>query len=431
MLFSTAGKSIGNTMAKSFTLKLVLGFWLLAFAPNLASAERNYGLADAAERYAGKAIETIKELAAIESGSNDAAGLARMSDVLEQRLKDLDFEVRRSTSKSDVNADTLIGVKTGAGKHRIMLMAHMDTVYPPGTLATMPTKQEGKRLFGPGVLDAKGGIAVILYGLEALRDLNWHDYASITVLFNPDEETGSTGSGSLISSLAAEMDTVLSFEAGGSMAKGYGWVLSGTAAYAQVKMEVKGLSSHAGNDPEKGRNAVIELAHQLLMTSDVADGVAGAQLNWTNVKADQAFNRIPDYAVAVGDARITVEGAEIELLEALKSRVATSSRIPGTETSVSLKILRPGFRANAKSLAVAELARKVHAEVSAREIYHVPMVKGATDAGYAAVSDGVTVLEGLGPWGADYHGPGEYLDTDSLMPSIYQLGRMLIELGKM
>lgn len=418
-------------MAHRSLPRLLLASLLLAFSPAVALAERNQALSDASERAAAGALETVKVLAAIESGSGDAKGLAKMAETLDARLRTLGFDVRREASAFDVNADTLVATQTGPGTKRIMLMAHMDTVFPPGTLATMPLRQDGQRLYGPGVVDAKGGIAVILHGLAALHEVGWNDYASLTVLFNPDEETGSAGSGPLISSLASGMDAVLSFEIGGSMARGFGWVLAGTASYAQVTMEVKGLAAHAGADPDKGRNAVLELAYQLLQTADVANAVPGAQLNWTNVKADQAFNQIPDRAVAIGDARITEEGAEALLLKALQDRVAEGRRIPDTETTVSLEILRPGFRANARSTAAAGLVSKVRSEVSPKQIYYVPMAKGATDAGYAAVSDEVIVLEGLGPWGADIHGAGEYLDIDSLMPTIYQFGRMMMELGRM
>lgn len=405
-----------------------LALALFCLLPITAFAERDNSLAALVEIEAGAALKTIQTLAAIESGSGDAEGLAKVAEILEQRLIELDFDVRRVTSDFDVGADSLVGVKTGGGTHRIMLMAHMDTVFEKGTLATMPIKLDDNRLYGPGVVDAKGGIAIILHGLKILKDLEWQDYASLTVLFNPDEETGSTGSGQLISELAADMDTVLSFEVGGSNSRGFGWLLGGTAAYAQVTMRVTGQASHAGSDPGKGKNAVLELAHQLLMTKDVAGTVNGAQLNWTNVVSDKAYNQIPDLAVAIGDARITVEGAEIELLDALRQKVIENQLIVGAETSVSLEILRPGFRANAGTNAVAKLALKVHREISNRQIYYVGMVKGATDAGYAAVSDDVAVLEGLGPWGAGYHGNGEYLDVDSLGPTLYQFIRLIDEL---
>lgn len=394
-------------------------------------AQPDNDLAAVAEDQAGAALETVRELASVESGSGDAVGLAVMASNLENRLLSLDFDVRRVTSEFDVQADTLIGVKTGSGTQRVMLMAHMDTVFERGTLDTMPIRLDGTRLYGPGVVDAKGGIAVILHGLEVLKDRGWDDYASITVLFNPDEETGSAGSGNLISSLAKDVDTVLSFEPGGSRARGMAWVLGGTASYFQMTMEVTGLASHAGSDPEKGRNAVMELAHQLLMTKDVSARVDGAQLNWTNVVSDKAYNIIPDRAVATADVRITKAGADNALLDALRAKIAESSLVRGTVTTISMEMLRPGFNSNDAVREAAKLVERMHREISSQPIYYVPMVMGATDAGYAAVSDKVAVVEGLGPWGAGYHGPGEYLDVDSLSPTIYQLVRVLMELGKL
>ncbi len=400
------------------------------FLASVLYAQNDNGLASAADGEADPALETVRELAAIESGSGDAEGLARMAASLEDRLLSLDFDVRRVASEHDVRADSLVAVKTGSGTQRVMLMAHMDTVFDRGTLQTMPIRLEGTRLYGPGVVDAKGGIAVILHGLKILQDRGWDDYASITVLFNPDEETGSAGSGPLIAALAEDMDTVLSFEVGGSRARGMAWVLAGTASYFQVTMEVTGRASHAGSDPGKGRNAVMELAHQLLMTKDVSAGIDGAQLNWTNVVSDDAYNRIPDRAVAIADVRITRAGAEQALLDALRAKVAESSLVRGTATTISMEMLRPGFTSNDATREAAKLVERIHREISSQPVYYLPMVMGATDAGYAAVSNEVAVVEGLGPWGADYHGPGEYLDADSLSPTIYQLVRVLMELGK-
>lgn len=309
-------------------------------------------------------------------------------------------------------------------------MAHMDTVFERGILDAMPVRQEENKLFGPGVLDAKGGVAVILHSLSILADRDWRDYETLAVLFNADEETGSDGSGALISELASKSDTVLSFEVGGDGARHMAWILVGTASYAQVTLEVRGVASHAGTAPEKGRNAVLELAHQILSTRDVAETIEGAQLNWTNVVSDKAYNQIPGLATAVADARITREGAEVELLDALRTRVAESTLIPGTEVSVNLEILRPGFRASPESLAVAELAREIFGEVSTLPLYVVPMVKGATDAGYAAKPGTATVLEGFGPFGRGLHSREELVEIDSIAPSLYQVARLLIELGK-
>jgi glutamate carboxypeptidase len=412
------------------SMRSILVAWLSLFSLiDGVLAENNLGVEAAASAQVEPIIETIKFLASIESDSNNAKGLAQLATVLDARLQDLGFTTRRETSPVDVNADTNVAVKKGTGTQNVMLMAHMDTVFEVGTLDEMPIRVEDGKLYGPGVVDNKGGIAVILHSMQILRELGWTDYDTLTVLFNPDEEIGSSGSGALISKLAADKDTVLSFEVGGSEARGMAWILAGTAAYAQVTMTVKGLASHAGADPDKGRNAIMELSHQVLSTGSVSENIKGAQLNWTNFVSNKAYNQIPDIAVATGDARITVDGAEKELLEALRAKVSESKLVPDTETTISLEILRPGFKANSKGFKVAGLAQKIYGEVTRRNIFIVPMIMGATDAGYAAVSDNVVVLEGFGPSGAGYHSQSEYVDTGSLMFAMYQVTRLLIELG--
>jgi glutamate carboxypeptidase len=399
----------------------------LSFVASAALADKDPALAEAASREAPAAAETIRQLAGIESGSGDAQGLAAVADILDARLKKLGFTTQRHKSAADVGADIVVGTLKGTGRQRVMLMGHMDTVFKRGTLATMPIRQEGKTLYGPGVVDDKGGIAVILHSLEILNRAGWKDYDTLTVLFNPDEETGSAGSGALITQLATQSDTVLSFEIGGIGAITF--VIAGTAAYAQVKMEVRGRASHAGTSPDAGRNAVLELAQQLLATRNVADSISGAQLNWTNVVSDKAYNQIPELATALADARITREGADAELLEALKKKVSESSLIPETKVSVSLEILRPGFRANEQSMEVARLSQEIYQEVSGGMFFVMPMIKGATDAGYAGKAQSAVVLEGFGPSGGGTHSAGEYVDLDSLAPRLYQVSRLLMELG--
>ena len=357
----------------------------LAAFSGAAKAALDESLLEAAEREQPAVIETLERLVRIESGSGDAAGLAEMADLLDDRLQALGFTTERRKSDADVGADTVIGRLTGSGRQRVLLMAHMDTVYETGILETQPYKSDGNKLYGPGIADDKGGIAVILHTLKILADAGWRDYATLTVLFNPDEETGSAGSGEIIAALADQSDTVLSFEPTGTKDVGE-WLLLGTASYASVRLEVTGRAAHAGHAPEAGRNAVVELAHQLLQTRDVAKDIDGAQLNWTNVRADQAFNQIPDRAVAIGDARITKPGAEQELLAALRTKVDASTLVPDTETSVTVTILRPGYESGPAGHAVADLASDIQRELKRRPFWIVLMAKGATDAGYAGRS---------------------------------------------
>lgn len=382
----------------------------------------------AAEKAQPAVIESVKEMVLIESGSADLDGLAKMADLTDKRLKALGFKTERH--KVGNSAETVVGTLHGTGKAKIMLMAHMDTVYPKGILATQPYKVDGNRLYGPGSADAKGGIAVILHALQILRDAGWRDFATITVLFDPDEETGSASSAELISKTADQHDTVLSFEPTGakSVVKGEPLLL-GHAGFAKATLEVKGRASHAGVAPQQGRNAVIELSHQLLQTREVAKEVPGTQLNWTNVRADKPINQIPDVAVAHGDVRMLQHGVEDKLLAAVKAKVESGKLVPDTETSVKLEVNRPAFLAGDRGRALYERAKGIYAEID-RELASLPMSGGYTNAGLAARSGKATVIESFGLAGWGYHAKDEYIEIDSIAPRLYLVTRLLVELGK-
>jgi glutamate carboxypeptidase len=124
----------------------------------------------------------------------------------------------------------------GTGTKKLMLIAHMDTVYEQGILATQPYKVQGPLIYGPGIADDKGGLAVVLHALQILKEQDWRDYAKLTVLSNPDEEIGSIGSGELISELADQHDVVLSCEPTGAGA--YDGLVLGASGTATGTMEV-------------------------------------------------------------------------------------------------------------------------------------------------------------------------------------------------
>lgn len=193
---------------------------LVAMTGLVQAQQRDEAVFKAAEAAQPAVIDTLQKLVLIESGSANLAGLLKVADFAQERLKALGAKTERIKA-SDSERVMVKGEFLGQGKLKAMLIAHMDTVYPEGILATQPYKLEGNRLYGPGIADDKGGIAVILHALGMLKSLDWRNYAKITVLFNPDEEIGSGGSGALIQALAAEHDVVLSHEptAAKSMAK--------------------------------------------------------------------------------------------------------------------------------------------------------------------------------------------------------------------
>lgn len=410
------------------TATLLLSIFITFIAARLVNAEANEALLEAASAEVPSYLETLEELVTIESGSADTEGLLAIADQLDRHLTRLGFTTNRHSSNFGAGADTVVGSKTGSGKHRVMLIAHFDTVYEPGIFASFPYRVERDRVYGPGVADAKGGVAMILHTMEILNGAGWHDFGTISVVFNPDEEVGSPGSHQIITELASEADTVLSFEPTWSGAPVPFYLMLGHAAYAQVRLEVRGVAGHA-SQPEQGSNAVVELAHQLLATKDIAEAIPGAQLTWTNVVADQAFNQIPDLAVALGDGRITEAGADEKLLAALEEQVTTNRLIEGTEVAVSLEILRPMLQPSLGSREILEIANQIHSEIGLRAFYPVEMIKASTDAGYAALPGTAAVVESLGPSGDGYHGVNEHILVDSIEPRLYLTARLLMELG--
>jgi glutamate carboxypeptidase len=408
----------------AFAAVLTLG------AGTTARAAADPKLLAAAEAAQPAVVDTLKSLVTIETGSGDAEGLAKIATLLDDRLKALGFKTERRKSPVGAGADTVIGTLTGTGTKRLMLQGHMDTVYERGILQTQPIRQDGNKLYGPGIADDKGGLAVILHALKILGEAGWKDYATLTVVFNPDEEVGSRGSGEIIAALGAQNDYVLSYEptAAKAVVKTEALLL-GAAGTAAVTMEVKGRAAHAGAAPELGRNAIIEISHQMLQTKDIAKDIPGAQLNWTNVVSNKATNQIPELAVATADVRMTVPGAEEKLNAALQAKVAASKLVPDTQTTVTLVVGRPAFLSGPRGRALGERAQAIYKEID-RELALAPMTGGATDAGFAARSGKAVVLESFGLAGFGYHARDEYIELDSIVPRLYLTTRLLTEIAK-
>jgi glutamate carboxypeptidase len=413
--------------------KYWIGLPVCLLAIGLASAvsaappdEKLRAMADAAKP---ELTEILRQMVSIESGSSDLEGLAKMADFVEARLKALGAKIERRKTTRGAGADIVIGTFEGTGSAKLMLMAHMDTVYEKGILASQPWRVDGERIYGPGIADDKGGIAVVLHALKILKDVEWRNYAKITVLFNPDEEVGSIGSGELISELADQHDFALSFEptVAAPAAKNDALLL-GASGTATGKMEVKGRAAHAGAAPQLGRNALIELAHQLLQTREIAKAIPGTQLNWTTAQAGTVRNQIPEKAVAGADIRVTVPDGLKKLQAALDEKVK-EKLIPDTETTVTIEPGRPPFVATDRGRLLAKEGQMIYAEIG-RTLDIAEMTGGATDAGFANRSGKAVVVESFGLAGYCYHARDEYIDAGSIAPRLYLMTRMLKELGK-
>ena len=298
-------------------------------------------------------------------------------------------------------------------------MDHYDTVFLPGDAQKRPFRIEASRAFGPGVADAKGGVAMILHALQILKDADFRNYKTITVLLNPDEESGSIGSRAQIRRFAPDHDYALSYEPPEE-----DQVTVATNGIAFVHLRVKGIASHAGAAPEKGRNAAIELAHQLLQLQNLGDAKKGTTVNWTVIRAGEKINVIPDAAEATADMRLS-DMNELVRVQTEGEAIVRNKLIPETEVSLDVENKRPPLSRNAPSKNLAAVASRIYSELG--KTLKIGMMRFGTDAGYAWNPNNPrpAVLETMGLLGSKIHSPAEYAELDSIVPRLYLSVRMI------
>ena len=405
---------------------------MVVFRP--ADAQVNQVVLAAAEAEREPLIETMNDLVAIESGSRDPAGLAELAAVIADRLGALGGEVELVTHNDpyvmvdtpDQIGQSVVARFRGRGHGRVLLLAHMDTVYQRGQLVEQPFRVDDERAYGLGIADDKHGVALILHTLATLRAVDFNDYELITVLINGDEEVSSAGSRELITALGAEHDAVLSCEGGGSSDR----VALTTAGIGAVLLRVTGRASHAGSSPEQGLNALYELAHQVLQMRDLTDASAGIKLNWTIAEAGTTRNVIPSEAHATADFRVLRVAAYDEVERIVRERIR-EQLIPGTTVDVSFERRRPPLEVTEASRALAAHAQSIYEGLGRRLGVTEQAAGGGTDAAFAALKSDAPVIEGFGLVGFGAHSNSrEYVELRSIVPRLYLLTRMVMDIGQ-
>jgi glutamate carboxypeptidase len=414
---------------------LAAGLSLAAIAP--AAAAPVEPVRTLAAREKAPLIDTLKDLVAVESGSGDREGLDRIADIVAARLRALGGAVEMiEPDPADIYrmADTpkqigkMVRARfTGAGTKKILMIAHMDTVYLRGMLAHQPFRIDGNRAYGLGIADDKHGIAVILHTLAILREMNFRDYGVLTVLINADEEVSSPGSRATLTKLGSEHDAVFSCE--GSRVESDQLSLT-TAGIAAVALNVKGKASHAGAEPERGRNALYEMAYQVLQMRDLSDPGIGLKMNWTLARAGTNRNVIPADASAFADVRVLrvadYDGIEQKVRERIRKQL-----IPDTTVEMTFERRRPPLEVTAASRALAAHAQGIYAEIGQTLIVRDIAEGGGTDAAFAALQTKAPVIERFGLRGFGSHSnDAEYVDLDSIEPRLYLLARMIMDVAQ-
>ena len=380
-------------------------------------------------------LDSLKDLVSIESGSRDLEGLDKVGALIAQRLQTAGMAVQvlptqapgfHPQLKGAQLGAMVYGTRTGTGQRKVLLIAHMDTVYTRGMGAKQPFRVDGDKAYGLGVSDDKGGVALVLHTVQLLQQMGFTNYAQLGVLINADEEIGSPGSGAFITQLGSEYDAVMSFEGGGFTED---YVRLATSSIAIVELKITGKASHAGSSPEAGRNALVEMAHQVLKSREFGESDKGLKINWTVANSGETRNVIPASATAIADVRALnhddLDRLEARLRESIKTRL-----IPDTHIELSFHRSRPAFVPNAVSRTLAAGAQAIYKELGMTLGVRERATGGGTDAAFAGLRPKGGVLESFGLRGFGAHSnDSEYILIPSIAPRLYLATRMVMDVG--
>lgn len=355
----------------------------------------------------------LEELVKIESPSVDKAAVDNLALRIIQDLETLGGAISIYPQET---AGSSIVCRWGSGPGGILAITHMDTVYSLGTLEHQPLYEANRKLFGPGVLDMKGSIAMFLGVIRAFQRKNTWPARPITAMFTADEEIGSHTSRSLIEHEAQQAEMVFCLEP--AMANGA--LKTSRKGTGQIELVSQGVAAHAGVNHEQGRNAIEELAHHILAVQRLTDYPRGTTLNVGTVSGGTRTNVVPNAARAVVDLRVAVMEEYERLAEWVKNRQPV---IAGTELNASIELNRPPMprdetmqRAFAKACSIAKALGMDLAEGS---------TGGGSDANFVAPL-GIPVLDGLGPVGDGAHSEREFVWIDSIPERAALLAALLL-----
>lgn len=411
----------------------VVVFAVLVAASSGAAAEADGKLKAAADASERDAIELLQSLVNIDSGTGDAAGAARVEAILAPRLKAIGAEIRTVPPEQPGLGDNVVATLRGTGKGRILIIAHVDTVFGPGTAAARPFSVEGSLAHGPGVADEKGGDVCAIEALTILHGLGFRDFDRITVLLDSSEETGSPGARALIASLAKEHDMELNMEPArkGLTATGTTSSADGITVWrkgsANIEITVHGRAAHSGNAPQDGRNAAVELVHQIAVLQFLFPTTGdGTTVNLTVMRSGERTNIIPDLATATLNVRYR-KAADFDTVLSRVAAEAQNTAVPDTTVTISHNPAFPPFFEDEAVDALAVKAQGIYAEIG-RKLETGG--SGGSSESALAQAVGVPAMDGLGFVGGDFHTDHEWMDVSSVVPRIYLMARLVEELGK-
>lgn len=361
-------------------------------------------------------IQRLEDLVAIDSPSYDRAAANSVADYLAGAFAPLGARVERLAQEQ--YGDHLL-VSWGQAGRQVLLVGHMDTVWPVGEAGRRPFRIEERTATGPGAFDMKGGLVVGLYAAIALHDLGLAPGHRLVYLFNSDEEVGSPTSRRVIEQEARRSEAVLVLEPSREDA-----LVTWRKGVGRFEMQIEGRASHSGAAHEQGISAVEELAHQILCLEAMTDYKQGTTVNVGIVQGGSRVNVRPAQAWANIDLRVPSAREGQRLAEAI---LGLRPVHPQATLTVTGGINRPPWEPSPAGDALFQRARRVGTTLGL-ELW--PAGAGGGSDGNFTAALGIPTLDGLGVVGNDAHALTEWVDLDSLPHRAALLAELLLDLQR-
>lgn len=379
-------------------------------------------LRDIAARRYDEFVAALETMVNVDCGSYTPAGVNVIADLCEARFRANGWEVDRRPHRAGDGdpsqlGDLVVGRLRGVGGPNVLLVGHMDTVFDEGTVAERPFRIEGDIAHGPGVSDMKGGLLTGFVATEVLQEAGFEGFGTITYVCNPDEEIGSPYSGPIIRELAPQNDAAFVLEG----ARANGDIVSARKGITDYRITITGRAAHAGVEPEKGRNAVLEAAHAIIALQGLNGRWPGVTVNVGVVHGGTRTNVVAERCELQVDLRSpaleTLQAAEAEI-----ERICAEHVVPDVTAEVVGHGWHRPMEKKEGAARLVEIAVGVAAELGFE--LRDAATGGASDANTIS-SAGTPTIDGLGPVGGDDHAPAEWLDLASVVPRVALLAGLI------
>ncbi|MBI5957534.1 MAG: M20 family metallopeptidase [Chloroflexi bacterium] len=361
-------------------------------------------------------VEELRQMVLLESPTNSKPHVDKLSEFVGATCQSLGAEVT-VYPRAEVGDLRVATWNNDAPGKPILLVTHLDTVWPVGTISKMPLREEGGLLYGPGVLDMKSGVVIALEAIRGLRERGELPHRPIWIFFNSDEETASVYSRDLLCEKAAQAGLVLVMEPAAEGEALKTW----RKGIGLFKIHTRGRASHAGQAPEAGINAVIEAAHQALYLHSLNDYQNGTSVSVTTVHGGIATNVIPPEALIEVDVRFLKAAEAARISAAIQSLTPV---VPGASLTVEGCIDRGPMERNEQMIAAFQQTQRIAQSIGLE--LREDGSGGASDGNFTAAM-GITTLDGLGAGGIGLHAAHEQVQIASLPRRAALLAKVLID----